>query len=173
MNNNKLKIYLAGTVTETEYRKYTTNIYSDEFDLFDPIEEFENQKNNLNSHYIVDSEKLEIEKNLQQDGFNLSNLEKSIELALQYSLQLPSLWSSGDLEVKKSIQNMVFPDGILYDFKNDNYRTTRVNSIFSVIPSLSIINNDKKNGSNTDFSDYSRLVPEAGIEPARPKAIGF
>ncbi len=92
----------------------------------------------------LDREKLKIEKDLHKDGFNLSNLEKAIDLALQYSLQLPSLWSSGDLEVKRRIQNMVFPDGILYDFKNAIIRTTSLNSIFSVIPSYSKTNKDKK-----------------------------
>ena len=109
----------------------------------------------------LSAEKLEIEKNLEQDGFNLSNLEKPIDLALQYSLQLTSMWSSGDLEVKRSIQNMVFPDGIMYDFKNAIYRTERVNSVFSLIPSLSKVNKEIENGNNTDFSDYSRLVHKA------------
>ena len=53
---------------------------------------------------------------------------------------------------------MVFPDWILYGFKKDDYRTTRINSTFSVIPSLSVKKKHKKNGNKTDFSDYSRLV---------------
>ena len=92
---------------------------------------------------------------------------------MKYSLKLPELWDSGDLEVKRSIQKMVFPDGILYDFKNDDYRTTRINSIFSVIPSLSVKNKYKKNGNKTENSDYSRLVPGAGIEPALPRELDF
>ena len=121
----------------------------------------------------LEAEKYEIEESLYSNGFNLSNLEKAIDLSLKYSLKLPELWGSGNLEVKRSIQKMVFPDGILYDFKNDDYRTTRINSIFSVIPSLSVKNKHKKNGNKTDFSDYSRLVPWAGIEPALPKELDF
>ncbi len=116
----------------------------------------------------LEAEKYEIEESLYSNGFNLSNLEKAIDLSLKYSLKLPELWDSGDLEVKRSIQKMVFPDGILYDFKNDDYRTTRINSIFSVIPSLSVKNKHKKNGNKTENSDYSRLVLKAGLEPARP-----
>ena len=121
----------------------------------------------------LEAEKYEIEESLYSNGFNLSNLEKAIDLSLKYSLKLPELWGSGNLEVKRSIQKMVFPDGILYDFKNDDYRTTRINSIFSVIPSLSVKNRHKKNGNKTDFSDYSRLVPGAGIEPALPRELDF
>ena len=113
----------------------------------------------------LDLEKHQIEENLHNGGFDLSNLEKAIELALQYSLQLPSLWSSGDLEVKRGIQNMVFPEGILYDFKNGSYRTTRVNSIFSVIPLMSDKKEDIKKGNKANHVLHSRLVAGAGLEP--------
>lgn len=63
----------------------------------------------------------EIEESLYRNGFNLQNLEKAIDLSLKYSLKLPKLQGSGDLEVKRSIQKMVFSNGILYDFKNDGY----------------------------------------------------
>lgn len=116
----------------------------------------------------LEAEKYEIEKSLYSNGFNLSNLEKAIDLSLNYALKLPELWGSGGLEVKRSIQKMVFPEGILYDFKNDDYRTLRVNSIFSVIPSLSMKKERKKNGNTAKNSAYSRLVPGAGLEPARP-----
>ncbi|MBT3933288.1 MAG: recombinase family protein [Bacteroidetes bacterium] len=114
----------------------------------------------------LEAEKHEIEENLHKDGFDLSNLEKAIDLALQYSLQLPQLWSSGDLEVKRSIQNMVFPVGILYDFKNGNYRTERINSIFSVIPSLSDKRKDIKKGNEANVLLHSRLVARGGLEPS-------
>ena len=107
----------------------------------------------------LEAEKLRIEEHLYKDGFNLSNLEKAIDLSLKYSLKLPELWDLGDLEVKRSIQKMVFPDGILYAFKNDDYRTTRVNSIFDIAPSLSAINKHKKNGNKTEKSAYSCSVP--------------
>ncbi len=109
----------------------------------------------------IEAEKNEIEENLHNDGFDLSNLKNAIDLALQYSLKLPVLWKSGDLEIKRSIQNMVFPEGILYDFKNGNYRTERVNSIFNVIPLLSSKSKDIKKGNNEDLSHYSRLVARA------------
>ena len=117
----------------------------------------------------LESEKLKIEENLYNDGFNLSNLEKAIDLSLKYSLKLSDLWGSGDLEVKRSIQNMVFPEGILYDFKNGNYRTLRTNSIFDLIPLFSSDLNGKKKGTNSKNMSLSRSVPGAGVEPARPQ----
>ena len=50
---------------------------------------------------------------------------------------------------------MVFPDWILYDFKNDDYRTTKINSIFSVITSLLAIKKHKKTG----IKQISLIIP--------------
>jgi DNA invertase Pin-like site-specific DNA recombinase len=116
----------------------------------------------------LETEKFELEENLYQDGFNLSNLEKAIDLSLKYSLKLPELWSSGDLEVKRSIQKMVFPEGILFDYKNDIYRTIRVNSVFNLIPSFSSSLKGKKKGTNSKKMNLSRSVLEMGLEPIRP-----
>lgn len=113
----------------------------------------------------LEAEKYKIEESLFNNGFNLSNLEKAIDLSLRYSLKLPELWTFGDLEVKRSIQKMVFPEGILFDFKKDSYRTTRVNAVFDLIPSFSNNLKDKKNGTDQNKVDLSRLVPEVGIEP--------
>ena len=110
----------------------------------------------------LNTEKEQILSETEKDGIDLSNLEKAIENALNLSINLSKLWASGNLEQKRKIQKMVFPDGIEYDHQNDVYRTFRTNSIFNVIHSLSETNRHKKNGNNADFSDYSRLVPLTG-----------
>ena len=110
----------------------------------------------------------EINISSSKNNFNLSNLQKSIEISLDLSTNLQKLWSLGDLETKKAIQHMVFPDGILFDHKNDCYRTHRMNSIFGVIPSLSNQMKENKNGTKSQLRDSSRLVLKAGLEPARP-----
>tara|TARA_Y100000389_G_C16972192_1_gene276231 strand:+ start:123 stop:347 length:225 start_codon:yes stop_codon:yes gene_type:complete len=68
-----------------------------------------------------------VEESLYGDCFILANLEKANDLPLKYSLNLPELCDSGDLEVNRRIQKMVFLDGILYGFKNDDYQTSRLN----------------------------------------------
>lgn len=83
------------------------------------------------------AEKLEIEEKLHSSRFNLSNLEKALDLGLIYAKKLPELWQSGNLDTKRSLQRMLFPEGILYDFKNSVFRTPYVNSIFSCIGKLS------------------------------------
>ena len=63
---------------------------------------------------------------------------------------------------------MVFPDGIEYDHKNDEYRTFRVNSFFSYIPAVSKELGHKKTGKFRVKTKNSGSVLEAGLEPARP-----
>ncbi len=44
--------------------------------------------------------------------------ELEIKMAFHYACNLPELWKLGDLETKRAIQYLVFPNGIGYDFKN-------------------------------------------------------
>ncbi|MDC3337658.1 hypothetical protein OAW23_07290 [Flavobacteriales bacterium] len=88
-------------------------------------------------------------------GFNLSNLEK----ALNKAPELSSMWAKGNLAEKRKIQKMVFPDGIEYDHKNDEYRTFRVNSFFSYIPAVSKELGHKKTGKFRVKTKNSGSVP--------------
>ncbi len=100
---------------------------------------------------------------------NLSNLNKSINIALHMSLNLSKTWELGNLPLKKTIQHIVFPEGILFDYENDCYRTLRVNSLFMLIPSISKNTSENKKGKDPISNDLSLSVLKAGLEPARPK----
>lgn len=107
----------------------------------------------------LEKEQHSIEERLDDGGFDLSNLEKAIDLSLKYATNLPKVWELGDLEIKRKIQNIVFPEGLLFDFKNDTYRTLRVNTFFGRIPLFSDVLEDKKNGKSSNFESFSRSVP--------------
>lgn len=112
-----------------------------------------------------EKELFEMRDEIQKSAFNLSNLERAVENATQMALNLPSLWESGDLEERRRIQKMVFPDGIRYNREKDVYRTPRVNSLFSLIPQLVGDTEKTKNGTYSVELNKSRLVLEAGHEP--------
>ncbi|MFC4632971.1 recombinase family protein [Dokdonia ponticola] len=114
-----------------------------------------------------EKERMEKQEYLQANSLDVSNLEKAINLAVDYSSNLSVLWSSGDLEAKKRLQNMLFPEGILFDHKNDRYRTIRVNSIFSAIPTITGNMSGNENGTPSKKMKVSRLVPGMGLEPTR------
>ena len=107
----------------------------------------------------------EKKKNLTLNSFDSSNLKKSINLALKYALNLPLLWSSGDIETKRKLQYMVFPDGLGYDFQNKRVQTFRVNSIFAQIACLSDKLGQNKNGNFQNKIENSRLVTTTGFKP--------
>ena len=114
-----------------------------------------------------ESELNKINEEIQNSHFNLSNLEIAIEKAVEMAIKLPKLWISGNLEEKRRIQNIVFPDGIRYDHKNHTYRTTRVNSIFAGMCLLQEDLAKKENGTSSNKLNLSRLVPTEGVEPSR------
>ena len=122
---------------------------------------------------MLTQEKNEKLKLSEKVGFNLSNLEKALEIAINKAPELPSLWRNGILAEKRKIQKMVFPDGIEYDHKNDEYRTFRVNSFFFYTPVISKELGHKKTGKFRKKTKNSGLVPRVGIEPTLPKELDF
>ncbi len=63
----------------------------------------------------------------------------------------------------------MFPGGIMYDKKIDDYRTIHVNVIIDPIRLFSNNSEQKESGQSRNFSELSASVPKAGIEPAHPK----
>ena len=116
------------------------------------------------------AEQRELEMKLENGGINSSNLKKSVKLALDYACNLPSLWKLGDLETKRAIQYMVFPDGIGYDFKNKRVRTFRVNEIFGAISILAGSLKGKEKGDFHPICRKSPLVTQGGFEPPTLRA---
>ncbi|KAA1242443.1 recombinase family protein [Aquimarina sp. RZ0] len=150
---------------EVEFKKIQTKLDRlEERFVFDEISKDQYDK----FRHKLESEKHEIEELIGKNDFKSSNLEKSIDSALQYSLNLPSLWESGDIQTKRALQYMIFPDGILYDFKNDAFRTPRVNLIFDSISLLSHNLEEIKKGNQHSLNEDSLLVGAKGFEPLTP-----
>ena len=104
-----------------------------------------------------------------------SNLEKAVEKGLNIAENISQLWISSDYYEKQQLQYLVFPEGMLYDKKNDTVRTNRINTLFREIAIQSKVLDETKNdnpfldchfGSNvgmitgsSDFlEDISRLI---------------
>ena len=113
-------------------------------------------------------EKEEILKELDNPFIKLSNLEKFTEYTIKITRNLLKLWNSPDFNEKVALQNVVFPEGILYNRDKGTYRTRRVNILFSVNYLLSSEYKQKKQSGKLILNKNSAFVPGAGIEPARP-----
>lgn len=70
---------------------------------------------------------------LEKCSGNISNLEKQIPLVVATITNIRDLWHNGNLETKKKIQKLVFPDGIFWNKENRNYLTQNVNSVFAIM----------------------------------------
>ena len=97
----------------------------------------------------------QMELELDNSQNQLSNLEKAVDKCIKLSLELPSLWRKANFRGKQRIQNLLFPEGIHYNRENDDYRTTKINLLFSAIPYLTRLVEDYKKGD----SNFSAKIP--------------
>ena len=111
-----------------------------------------------------------LEGELQRHPDNLSNYDEYIDYFSEISSNIGGFWFNAPNEIKLDFQNLVFSEGVVYDFKKEAYRTPKVNSIFIASVGLSGKN---KAGKSDDNIKNSRFVPGAGIEPALSKELDF
>ena len=109
------------------------------------------------------TERHQIEQEMAKSTNRVSNLDKCIEMAIQFSAKLPSMWGLGGYESKQKLQYLLFPEGIVYDKKSDHCRTPRVNAVFSYIAAISSLSDKKITGNISDDEDVSRLVVRPGF----------
>ena len=74
-----------------------------------------------------------------------SNLEKAVEKGLNIAENISQLWISSDYYEKQQLQYLLFPEGMLYDKKNDRVRTKRVNTLFREIAVQARVLGETKN----------------------------
>jgi len=76
------------------------------------------------------------------------------------------MWRNSTYIRKQRIQNLLFPEGINYSRKNDDYRTSKINLLFSVIPYLTGLAEEKKKGDFNFSTEIPTWVVPLGIEPS-------
>ena len=75
------------------------------------------------------------------------------------------LWQLGNLGNKKRIQNLIFPDGLVYDKENDDIEPLSKNEFLFVFDLKSMGYKDKAKGQTLNSEDLSSVAPELGLEP--------
>jgi len=126
--------------------------------IFDEIPEALYQKHRPK----LDTEKEEIEQKLMEAARQVSNLESFISEGLEIAANLAVLWENGDFQDRQRVQSLVFPDGISYDKENGNYRTPRVNSVFSLIDAAQAVFEQKNSGTNELKKPFVPLRTRSG-----------
>ena len=95
----------------------------------------------------------------------ISNLEGYIKSTLEISQNIGNYWETQTFHRKQRLQALVFPDGLRYNRKSDDYLTSKVNSLFTLTNTLSTELEKKESGKTEYNFDFSALVARTGIEP--------
>ena len=64
-----------------------------------------------------------IRKEMATCGISISNLKEMINEAVFICQNLRQLWQDGGITLKEALQNLLFPNGLVYDKKNGAFRT--------------------------------------------------
>lgn len=81
--------------------------------------------------------KATLQTQIEENDLNLSNLEKRVDGVVAICSQLGTLWAASDFETCQKIQNLVFPEGIMWDKEKGTYLTIRENSVFALFRRIS------------------------------------
>ncbi|MDM1470488.1 recombinase family protein [Myroides odoratimimus] len=93
------------------------------------------------------------------------DINKILNKAIEVIANIGTLYAQADISMKRRIIGSIFPEKVVFD--GEIYRTDRINVL---VRSILLINNEiaeNKNGRNEQKIQFSRLVLEAGLEPAR------
>ncbi|WP_419788840.1 recombinase family protein [Mucilaginibacter sp. X4EP1] len=113
-------------------------------------------------------EKEVLETELNKATLEMSNLDDCVQHAIDFAINLPKKWLSADYNIKQRLQHLLFPDGISYNRKTDQCRTSRINFVFLYLAYLKQVMTKTKIGIPTlqlEYSNFACLVAGAGLEP--------
>ena len=96
------------------------------------------------------------------------NLDNYIDFGLGLKDNMLKLWQLSSLGQKRHIQNFVFPEGFVWNKKNDDIEPLSKNEFFFQYPLKSMGYEEKKNGQTVISDDLSALAPQVGLEPTTP-----
>ena len=127
---------------------------------------FEDVDKNIYQKHLtkLQAKKTIILKDLEQPEIKLSNLENFYEMATEISANLLKVWSIEDYDNRVSIQETLFPMGLFYDRKNENYRTEKINSFLVPSKRLSKLYKSHKKSGNLILNEKSASVPPPRLE---------
>ena len=107
----------------------------------------------------------QIKEQLEGTDYEISNLDYFIAKSIEISQNIHKLWQLGSLDVKKKIQKMVFPEGIVVDTTNRTYLTSNVNSLFLAKSQFMRSSEGIKEKLPIKNDEESSIVAEEGFEP--------
>jgi site-specific DNA recombinase len=106
-----------------------------------------------------------VREKLDDSEIEISNLDYFLDKSIELSQNIHNYWQLGSLDLKKKIQKMVFPEGIVVDTTRRVYLTSKVNSLFLAKTQFMRTSEAEKEKLPTKNDEESSLVAEGGFEP--------
>nr|MBQ5604221.1 hypothetical protein [Bacteroidales bacterium] len=106
---------------------------------------------------VIQEKLAKIEVEIAKVKRNLSNLTSTADEVLATCCKLGSLWSDSELELCQKIQNLLFPNGILWDKVLGSYRTINENKTLAVMQAISTSCKKENEEKSENFSSKLRL----------------
>ena len=113
----------------------------------------------------LEAERERIAKELDERSQEILNLDNYIVFGLALKDNMLKLWQLSNLQQKRRIQNLLFPDGLVWSKENDDIEPVSKNEFLFVYGLKSSDCGGKKNGQTIFSDDLSALAPEPGLEP--------
>lgn len=107
----------------------------------------------------------EIKKKMEGNPEKLSNLDKYVSESVTISQNINKYWANSGVEMKKRVQELVFPNGLVLDMKNRVYLTNEVNVVFDINRAMTGDKGGKKENGSEEISEPSSVVAGTGLEP--------
>ena len=140
----------------------TTSCRKEEAIFKKRITELEKDKNNVEERFAlgkipeelyqrmltkIDAEIYVIKEKPQTPEIDTSNFKINLNKTINFIQNVSEYWIKGGIVVKRKIQRLLFPSGILYNPENRQYLTPEVNQLFHVTLELSRVSEDEKKNS--------------------------
>ena len=113
----------------------------------------------------VEAERDQILQELEEREKCLLNLNDYVEYGLTLKDNMLKLWQIANLGHKRQMQNLIFPEGLVWSKENEDIEPLSVNDFLFVFNLKSTNYKQNKNGQTADFSNLSALAPPVGLEP--------
>ncbi len=127
--------------------------------ISDKFIEDEISKNEYELHKSRTEEKLfDLRQKQSELTRSISNLNIKLDKCTDFVRNISEIWSSGTLVQKQKLQKLMFPEGIMIDPVSRQYRTCKIQSLFSYIVDLTKDTEGQKKDSPIKNTDESSLV---------------
>jgi hypothetical protein len=117
------------------------------------------------------TEIVQMENEMAKLSKGSSNLSKCLNLVVGFCRKPLIWWESAKIGEKMILQNLMFPNGIIYDRKNDRVLTKRINDFFAPIPELVRVIRGNENGETISFDSFPARVTLLGFKPKTSTAV--